>query len=105
MSKINSQTVRKLAKLTRLRLDPSQDFLDKYESQLSSVLEYLNELQEVDTEGVSSTSIISKNTLDELREDLPPSDLEEYSRIRFNIINNFPKKQGNLLVLPVRIVD
>jgi aspartyl-tRNA(Asn)/glutamyl-tRNA(Gln) amidotransferase subunit C len=105
MATIDPQTVRKLAILTRLQSNPSDEFVEHYADQLSSVLDYLNELQEVDTKGVSATAIIDKNTLDDLRDDVPPQDKESYERVRQNILHNFPNRQGDLLVLPVRIID
>lgn len=98
--KLDSQTVAKIAKLARLENNPSQEFLDKYGKELGAILEYVRELQEVDTTGISPLDGIRTITVDELREDTPHQDSIAYSRVRLNIINNFPNRQGNLLVLP-----
>jgi aspartyl-tRNA(Asn)/glutamyl-tRNA(Gln) amidotransferase subunit C len=97
---ITKDTVAKVAKLARLSNNPDEEFLTKYTGELSSIIEYINQLQEVDTTGISPTDGIRTITVNQLREDTAPIDIEEYNKIRQNIINNFPTKQGNLLVLP-----
>jgi aspartyl-tRNA(Asn)/glutamyl-tRNA(Gln) amidotransferase subunit C len=105
MSSINSQTVRKIASLSRLKSDPDEQFLSKYSSQLTNVLDYLETLQEVDVTGVSATAVIAKITLDDLQEDQIDPDQDNYQITRTNIIANFPQRQGDLLVIPVRIIE
>ena len=97
---ITKDTVAKVAKLARLNNNPSDEFLDKYSSELSSILEYINQLQEIDTSGISPTDGIRTITVSKLRDDVPPLDMVEYDRIRNNIIKNFPNKKGDLLCLP-----
>lgn len=97
---ITKATVAKVAKLARLSNNPDEAFLDKYTGELSSIIEYINQLQEVDTTGITPTDGIRTIKVNQLREDNEPSNMEEYNRIRQNIINNFPNKQGDLLVLP-----
>jgi aspartyl-tRNA(Asn)/glutamyl-tRNA(Gln) amidotransferase subunit C len=97
---ITKDTVAKVAKLAKLSNNPDEEFLNKYTSELSSIIDYINQLQEVDTTGISPTDGIRTINVNQLREDTPPFDTEEYNKIRQNIINNFPTKQGDLLVLP-----
>lgn len=59
MGKKKSDTLSKddvlhTAKLSKLKLTPSE--VDKFASQLSGVVDYINELSEVDTHGVDPTS-------------------------------------------------
>lgn len=103
--KITPAIVKKLTFLSRISKDPSDEVLQKYSKELEGVIEYVDQLQEVDTTGISSTDIIATISIDQLAEDLPDPDQVKYQRVRQNIINNFPKKQGNLLVLPIRIVN
>jgi aspartyl/glutamyl-tRNA(Asn/Gln) amidotransferase C subunit len=105
MSSISSQTVKKIASLSRLSSDPDEAFLAKYSHQLSNVLSYLDTLQEVDVTGVSATSVIAKITIDQLQDDQIDPDQTTYQRVRSNIIANFPARQGDLLVIPVRIIE
>ncbi len=105
MSSITPQIVKKIASLSRLSSDPDQEFLNKYSDQLSNVLDYLETLQEVDVTGISATQVIAKITLDQLQEDEIDQDQARYQKTRANIIANFPAKQGDLLVIPVRIIE
>ena len=97
---MDAQTVAKIAYLSRLSHQPGQDFLDKYGQELGAILEYVAQLQEVDTSSVTNLLGTSRVvTLDALAED-EPWDEGEAGRIRQNIIDNFPNRQGDLLVVP-----
>jgi aspartyl/glutamyl-tRNA(Asn/Gln) amidotransferase C subunit len=104
-SKIDSTVVRKMLSLAKLGNSYSEQELQELTNQLASVLDYVQELQEVDTSSVSATAIIQKCKIQDLREDKEIEDKAEYERVRQNIINNFPKKQANLLLLPVKVIQ
>jgi len=53
MAKISKETVKHIAKLSRLKL--SEKEVEKFSGQLSSVFEYMDILEEVDTSGVVET--------------------------------------------------
>jgi len=57
MAKLSIAEVEHIAKLAKLEL--SQEEKEKYCEQLSSVLEYVDQLSEVDTEGVEPTSNVT----------------------------------------------
>jgi aspartyl-tRNA(Asn)/glutamyl-tRNA(Gln) amidotransferase subunit C len=97
---ITSDITSKVAGLSRLATELSPDLLQKYTSQLGDVLEYVEELQKVDTTNIQPLDGIRTCKISELRPDEPAGDPSEYARVRQNIINNFPHKQGNLLVIP-----
>lgn len=97
---LDPATVRKIAHLARLSQDPSPEFLDKYGRELGAILEYMEQLQELDTSGIDPFAGVRTITIDQLRADAPASDQISYGRIRQNIIDNFPNRQGDLLVLP-----
>jgi len=54
MSQISSDDVRKVAHLARL--DLPEEKIATYTDQLESILEYVGQLQEVDTKGVPETT-------------------------------------------------
>jgi aspartyl/glutamyl-tRNA(Asn/Gln) amidotransferase C subunit len=103
--KITPALVKKIAFLSRISSNPSDQTLEKYAGELENIVSYIDQLTEVDTTGINATDIIATIKLDDLAEDKPYSDQEKYQRVRQNIINNFPKKQGNLLVLQTRIIN
>ena len=55
--KLSSDEVRQIARLARLKL--SDDETERYRDQLSHILEYVNQLSEVDTEGVPPTAQVT----------------------------------------------
>ncbi len=99
-SKLTKSTVAKIAKLARISSEPDDAFLEKYTSELEAVLTHIEQLKKVDTTGISPFDGIRTINIEDLREDEPEKDTDTYGRIRQNIINNFPNKQGDLLVLP-----
>lgn len=97
MSKVlDPQTVTKIAKLARLTDNPTPEFLEKYGKELGAILDYVEELQKVDTTGISPTDGLRSTTINQLREDIPFVDED----IRVRIIANFPIKKGDLLEVP-----
>jgi aspartyl/glutamyl-tRNA(Asn/Gln) amidotransferase C subunit len=97
---LDPEIVKKIALLARLSKNPSPEFLTKYGIELGAVLQYMEQLKELDTSGVDPFGGARTITINELREDTPDQNKENYERVRQNIINNFPNKLGDLLVLP-----
>ncbi len=97
---LDPEIVKKIALLSRLSKDPSPEFLKKYGIELGAILEYMEQLKELDTSDIDPFAGVRTITISELRDDQPLNDIVEYNRIRHNIIKNFPNKQGDLLVLP-----
>jgi len=97
---LDPETVKKIAFLARLSKDPSPEFLLKYGIELGAILEYMEQLKELDTSGIDPFAGVRTIEIAALRADEPTNNIVEYNRIRQNIIRNFPNKQGDLLVLP-----
>lgn len=57
MAKLNREDVLKLARLARLEL--SEDEIDQFAQEISVILEYVERLQEADTEGLAPTSQVT----------------------------------------------
>jgi len=89
--KLTIEQVEHIAKLARLELKPEEKEL--FTRQLSSILEYVDKLSQVDTKGVEplSHSIALENVLrpDEVR----PASAETRRRL----LENFPEKTEDLL--------
>jgi aspartyl-tRNA(Asn)/glutamyl-tRNA(Gln) amidotransferase subunit C len=97
---LDPQTVKKIAHLARLSKDPSPEFLEKYGKELGEVLEYVQQLKEVDTSNIDPLDGFRTISIHELREDEYTTDQELYQQIRSRILANFPTRQGDLLVIP-----
>lgn len=89
---ISKEEVKNIANLSRLYL--TDEDLEKYSSDLSSIVEFVNTLNEVDTEGVKPTDHILdiKNVFrkDELK---PSYDREE-------LFKNAPTKEAGCISVP-----
>lgn len=82
------QDVEKLAKLARIKLTEKEK--GAFSKQLSSILEYVDQIQEVDTSSIDSDEKHLRGT-DTLRKDIVSQ-----KDVQAEIIAHFPKKLGNL---------
>jgi aspartyl/glutamyl-tRNA(Asn/Gln) amidotransferase C subunit len=101
MTSVNSSVVKKIAKLARLSNNENDnEKLELFQTQLESILSHVSELNQIDTKGIAATDGWRSCGIDDLREDSEVSDQVTYNQVKANIINNFPNKTGNLLVIP-----
>ena len=93
MAKLSLEEVEHIAKLSRLELTDDEKKL--YQNQLSSVLEYVGQLDEVDTQDVVPTANITglKNVF---REDIAQEAAISYDDIKLNA----PEFKDGYLVVP-----
>ena len=89
MSQISSDDVRKVAQLARL--DLPEDKIATYTGQLESILEYVGQLQQVDTEGVPETTRAVEVT------NVTRADGVQPTPVRDDILNQAPQREGCLL--------
>ena len=87
MPKLSKQEIEHLAKLSRLDLTDKEKEL--YSGQLSSVLEYFNKLQEVDTDKVEITSQVTGLENGTREDKVVESGLEK------KLMENVPESEGN----------
>lgn len=90
--KISPDEVAAVAKLARLKLDPEK--LDMFSHQLGDILEHMEELNRLDTEGVKPLySPVEHTTV------LRPDRVEkEYSRDQ--VLSNAPESDGQFFIVP-----
>lgn len=93
MSKLSTEEVKHIAKLSRLELSAEEE--DLYAGQLSSVLSYVDQLGEVDTDSVEPmaniTGLINVDRPDEAKD----------SKISYdNIAKNAPEFRDGSFVVP-----
>jgi len=89
--KLSKKEVEHIAQLARLRLPDKE--LEKYSDQLSSILGYVEQLQELNVEGVLETSQVTGRE-NSLREDVVENIDEKTRKI---ILDNMPEKDDDLL--------
>ena len=90
--KIDKSTTIKIAKLCRVRVDEEE--IGELSSQLSSILDWVEQLNQVNTDNIEPLSNVSKSTLP-LRKD--EEDKVDKSQ---DILANAPEKLENYFVVP-----
>jgi len=89
---INKNQVKKVAKLSRISLDDSK--LDSLSKDLDSILNFVEELNKVDTKGVEPLS----STVDKKLE--ARSDKINDGKIKKEILKNSPNKNEDFFIVP-----
>ena len=90
--KIDKNTTLKIAKLCRVKIEEHE--IDELSSQLSSILNWVEQLNEVNTDQVKPLSNVSMADLP-LRED--KENIEDKSN---EVLSNAPEKLENYFVVP-----
>ena len=90
--KITREEVLHVAELARLHLDESS--IDNFSDQIANILEYVDKLRQINTEGVSSTSHAVSRT-NAFRED----SLKEHLK-RERTLSNAPDKSHDSFIVP-----
>lgn len=88
MSKLSRDDVLKLARLSRLKL--SDEEVEKFREELSSILEYVEKLDAVDTSGLEPTSQVTGLT-NVMRED----ETRDYGYKTEDLLKNAPATRDN----------
>lgn len=88
---LTKQEILHIAQLARLEL--SEEEVEKFRTQLSGILDYVGQLQKVDTKDIDPISQIT-GLQNVMREDIAR---ERDVGAREEMINQFPKRKGDLL--------
>jgi aspartyl-tRNA(Asn)/glutamyl-tRNA(Gln) amidotransferase subunit C len=97
MSKISSDDVRKVALLARLALP--EEKIATYTSQLERILEYVNQLEAVDTEGVPPTTRAVEVV------NVTRADIVTPTSVREELLDEAPQREGDFIRVPKILVD
>ena len=97
MSKITADDVRKVAKLSRLNLP--EETIATYTGQLERILDYVDQLQAVDTEGVPPTTR-AMEVVNVTREDAVVS-----TDVREELLDQAPQREGDFFRVPKILAD
>lgn len=90
--KITKDDVLYVADLARLDLD--EEAIEKFAGQIGDILDYIDKLNEVDTDGIEPTSHAISLT-NAFREDVPKEHLD-----REHVLANAPEKEEGSFVVP-----
>ena len=94
MTRITSDDVRKVAKLCRLEIP--EDDIEKYSNQLEGILEYIAQLERIDTLNVPPTTR-AVEVVNVFREDTIVS---SGSDVRDKILDLAPQREGEFFRVP-----
>lgn len=87
MSKLSKEDVLKLAKLARLRL--TEEEVELYQKELSSILGYVEHLNEVDVAGLEPTYQVTG-----LMNVTRPDEVVDYGVSQEELLKNVPVREG-----------
>ena len=88
---LTNDELKRLARLARVQVQESE--LDGFRQKIGAVIEYINTLQEIDTEGIPEIANGAGDT-NTFREDVPVACSEEE---RQRLLAAFPRRFGDLL--------
>ena len=97
MSDITADDVRKVAHLARL--DLPEETIATYTGQLERILDYVDQLQAVDTEGVPATTR-AVEVVNVIREDTV-----EATEVREALLDQAPLREGDFFRVPKILAD
>jgi aspartyl-tRNA(Asn)/glutamyl-tRNA(Gln) amidotransferase subunit C len=86
MSKLSRDDVLKLARLSRLRL--TEEEIDKYQTELSEILDYVQQLDNVDVSGIEPTYQVTG-----LKNIMRDDKLVDYDETQEELLKNAPSTQ------------
>ena len=89
---IDNSTVKKVAKLARIKVDLSEE--ENLKNELNNILEWVDKLQKVDTKNIEPMLSVSNEPMP-MREDKVTSKLENNE-----ILSNAPEKKAGFFVVP-----
>ena len=97
MSKISREEVSKVAQLARLKLNEEQ--IDNHATQIEKILEYINQLEKIDTSNVPCTTRAIE-VINVVR-----TDAKEIFDNREEILNQAPSREDDFFKVPKIIKD
>ena len=92
MSKISREEVGKVAELAKLKL--SEEQIDKHATQIEKILDYINQLEKIDTTNVPCTTRAIE-VINVVR-----SDAKEIYKNRDDILNLAPSREDDFFKVP-----
>ena len=94
--KIDEATVTKIAKLARIKIEDSEKA--HYANEISSILDWIEQLQEVNTDGVEPLKSVANQTLPMREDKITDGDRPK------EVLTNAPASEHDCFVVP-KVVD
>ena len=92
MNRISEEQVKKVAELARLKLDNNQ--VKQHAEQIEKILDYVNQLEKIDTDGVACTTRAIEVT------NVLRSDTNNKFEDRDELLNLAPARENNFFKVP-----
>ena len=92
---LTAEKVQKIAKLSRISMGDAR--VESMTHQLNNIMDWIEQLQEVDVEGVEPMAGVGDNTLRLRRDEVMDGHCPE------KVLSNAPKKEFNCYVVPKMI--
>ena len=89
---INKDTIKKISKLARISV--TSDETDRLEKDLNSILKFVEQLKELNTDKVEPISSVSEQELTMNKDEVKKTNEKE------DILKNAPEKNSNYYVVP-----
>ena len=89
---VDRDTVRRIAQLARIRVE--EEALEPLAKELSAILDWIEQLNEVDTEGVRPMTSVEAMEMKKREDEVTDGFCVE------DILANAPKREGNFFVVP-----
>ena len=93
---IDKNQVKKVAKLSRISLDDTK--LDSLSKDLDSILSFVDQLNELDTDKIKALTSITNKTLESR------NDVVDDGKIKNEILKNSPDKNEDFFIVP-KVID
>lgn len=89
---LTEKEIRKIARLSRIKIE--DDEVEHFQKELSSILEWVETLQEVDTSGVGGTASIADLQLPQRADEITDGNVRE------EVLENAQQSQYGFFVVP-----
>lgn len=95
---VDIQTVRRIAKLARIRVSENDADLESMTTELNTILQWVEQLEEIDTTDVTPMNSAVETTLFQRPDEVTDGGYPE------KIVKNAPEAEDNMFVVP-RVVE
>ena len=95
---VDIQTVRRIAKLARIRVSENDADLESMTTELNTILEWVEQLEEIDTSDVAPMNSAVETSLFQRKDEVTDGGYPE------KIVKNAPEADDNMFVVP-RVVE